>query len=69
LNDKKIGNSIYYPLPLHLQPCFQYLGYKEGQCPEAERAAREVISIPIYPELTDEQLDGVARAIRDFYSR
>ena len=69
LNEKKIGNSIYYPLPLHLQPCFEYLGYKEGQCPEAERAAKEVISIPIYPELTNAQLEAVADAIRAFYSR
>jgi dTDP-4-amino-4,6-dideoxygalactose transaminase len=69
LNGKKIGNAIYYPLPLHLQPCFQYLGYREGQCPESERAAREVISIPIYPELTESQLEHVAGAIREFYSR
>jgi dTDP-4-amino-4,6-dideoxygalactose transaminase len=69
LNERKIGNSVYYPLPLHLQPCFEYLGYREGQCPEAERAAREVISIPIYPELTRPQLDEVADAIRGFYSR
>ena len=69
LNERKIGNSIYYPLPLHLQPCFEYLGYREGQCPEAERAAREVISIPIYPELTNAQLDAVVDAVRAFYSR
>ena len=69
LNEKKIGNAIYYPLPLHLQPCFEYLGYREGQCPEAERAAREVISIPVYPELTQSQLDEVADAIRGFYTR
>ena len=69
LNAKKIGNSVYYPLPLHLQPCFAYLGYRDGQCPESERAAKEVISIPIYPELTRGQLDEVAGAIRDFYSR
>jgi dTDP-4-amino-4,6-dideoxygalactose transaminase len=69
LTEKKIGNSIYYPLPLHLQPCFEYLGYKAGQCPEAERAAREVISIPIYPELAQAQLDEVAAAIRAFYTR
>ena len=69
LNEKKIGNAIYYPLPLHLQPCFEYLGYREGQCPEAERASREVISIPIYPELTSAQLDEVAGAIRSFYGK
>jgi dTDP-4-amino-4,6-dideoxygalactose transaminase len=69
LNERQIGNAVYYPLPLHLQPCFEYLGYRSGQCPEAERAAREVISIPIYPELTAAQRDEVAGAIRAFYSR
>jgi dTDP-4-amino-4,6-dideoxygalactose transaminase len=68
LNDRRIGNAVYYPLPLHMQPCFRYLGYQEGQCPEAERAAREVISLPVYPELTQAQLDEVAGAIRDFYA-
>ena len=69
LNDRKIGNSIYYPLPLHLQPCFAYLGYKEGAFPEAERAAREVLSLPVYPELTESQLDEVVGAVRSFYGR
>ena len=69
LNSKKIGNSIYYPLPLHLQPCFAYLGYKEGQCPESERAAKEVLSLPVFPELTRSQLDEVVDAIRAFYKR
>ena len=69
LNAKKIGNAIYYPLPLHLQPCFAYLGYKEGSLPLAEQAAREVISIPVFPELTRAQQDEVIAAIRDFYKR
>jgi dTDP-4-amino-4,6-dideoxygalactose transaminase len=69
LNATKIGNYVYYPLPLHLQPCFSYLGYKEGSCPESERAANEVISIPVFPELTRAQQDEVIGAIRDFYSR
>ena len=67
LKEKGIGNSIYYPLPLHLQPCFEYLKYREGECPESERAAKEVISLPIYPELTEGQLDEVAGAVREFY--
>jgi dTDP-4-amino-4,6-dideoxygalactose transaminase len=67
LKAREIGTAIYYPLPLHLQPCFSYLGYRRGSCPEAERAAGEVLSLPIYPELRREQLDEVAGAIRTFY--
>jgi dTDP-4-amino-4,6-dideoxygalactose transaminase len=67
LKTKGIGNSVYYPLPLHLQPCFEYLGYSEGAFPESEKAAKEVISLPIYPELTTAQLDEVIEAVREFY--
>jgi dTDP-4-amino-4,6-dideoxygalactose transaminase len=67
LKGKGIGNAIYYPLPLHLQPCFSYLGYKQGSCPESERAAAEVLSLPIYPELTTDQLDEVIDQVRAFY--
>jgi dTDP-4-amino-4,6-dideoxygalactose transaminase len=66
---RKIGHAVYYPLPLHLQPCFAYLGCKAGAYPESERAANEVISLPIYPELTREQLDEVVAAVRSFYGR
>jgi dTDP-4-amino-4,6-dideoxygalactose transaminase len=69
LKKREIGTSVYYPLPLHLQPCFAYLGYKEGAFPESERAAKEVLSLPIYPELTHDQLDEVVSAIRAFYGR
>ena len=69
LTDRKIGSAIYYPLPLHLQPCFAYLGYARGACPIAEQAANEVLSLPIYPELEERQLDEVVRAIRAFYGR
>jgi dTDP-4-amino-4,6-dideoxygalactose transaminase len=67
LKARQIGTAIYYPLPLHLQPCFSYLGYRRGSCPEAERAAGEVISLPIFPELTRGQLEEVATSIRTFY--
>ncbi|MBP9105262.1 MAG: DegT/DnrJ/EryC1/StrS family aminotransferase, partial [Gemmatimonadaceae bacterium] len=69
LKEKGIGSAIYYPLPLHLQPCFQYLGYREGQCPVAEAAAKSVLSIPVFPELTSAQLDEVVGTVRAFYGR
>jgi len=67
LKERGIGTAIYYPLPLHLQPCFAYLGYKQGSCPESERAAAEVLSLPIYPELTTAQLDEVIEGVRAYY--
>ena len=67
LKSNGIGSAIYYPLPLHLQPCFAYLGYREGTCPESERAAREVLSLPVFPELTRGQQDEVIGAVRAFY--
>ena len=69
LKKKGVGTKVYYPLPLHLQPCFSYLGYKPGSFPESERAAAEVISLPIYPELTQAQLDETVAAIRSYYGR
>ncbi|MHC4295250.1 MAG: DegT/DnrJ/EryC1/StrS family aminotransferase, partial [Planctomycetota bacterium] len=68
LNEKGIVTVIYYPLSMHQQPCLKYLGYKEGDFPHSEAAAREVLSIPICPELTDEQIEYVAEQIKNFYS-
>ncbi len=69
LKSRGIGSAIYYPLPLHLQPCFAYLGYQKGQFPESERAAAEVLSLPVFPELTSSQLDEVVGTVRAFYGR
>ncbi len=67
LKQKGIGCEIYYPVPLHLQKCFAYLDYKNGSCPVAEKKAWEVISIPVFPELTEQEQNYVISAIRQFY--
>jgi dTDP-4-amino-4,6-dideoxygalactose transaminase len=67
LTEKHIGTEIYYPVPLHLQECFKDLGYKKGDFPMSEDAAEGVVSIPIYPELTDAQKEYIIQSIEEFY--
>ena len=68
LAERKIGSEIYYPLPLHLQPVFSYLGLKAGDLPVSEQAAREVLALPMFPELTEAEIGWVVESIADFYS-
>lgn len=67
LAENEIGYSIYYPLPLHLQKCFSYLGYKKGDFPVAERICNEIIALPIYPELKEDEIDYVCDTIEKFF--
>ena len=67
LKERGVGSGIYYPKALHLQDCFAYLGYQEGAFPESERATREVLSLPVYPELTQDQKGHVVESVRAFF--
>ena len=67
LDARGIGAGVYYPIPLHLQPCFAGLGYRRGDLQEAERAAEEVLALPVYPELTVGQQERVVATVRSFY--
>jgi dTDP-4-amino-4,6-dideoxygalactose transaminase len=68
LTDRQIGSEIYYPLPLHLQPSLATLGYQAGDFPEAERAAHEVLALPMYPELREDEQQTVVDVIQSFYA-
>lgn len=67
LKEKGIGTSIYYPIPLHLQKCFEYLGYRKGDFPVAERTCSEILALPIFPELRDDEVEYVCDAVGSFY--
>lgn len=67
LSERKVGTGVYYPVPLHLQECFADLGGKPGQLPHSEKAAAEVLGLPIYPELTEAQQEAVVTGIAQFY--
>lgn len=69
LKENEIGYSIYYPIPLHLQKCFNYLGYKKGDFPVAERTSESILALPIYPEITEEEVDFVCETIKKFYRK
>jgi dTDP-4-amino-4,6-dideoxygalactose transaminase len=69
LEQNRVGCGLHYPLPVHLQKCYASLGYKAGDFPVAEKAARECLSLPIYPEMTEERIQRVATAIRDFFGK
>lgn len=66
LNDRGVGNEVYYPVPLHLQECFAHLGGRTGDCPESEKAAKETLALPVYPELSDEQARYIVACIAEF---
>ena len=69
LKECEIGTSVYYPLPLHLQKCFAYLGYKKGDFPVAEKLCQNAIALPMFPELRNEEIDYICDKIREFYRK
>ena len=68
LKEKGVDTEVYYPLPMHLQECFGYLGHGQGDFPESEGAAKETLALPVYPELSSEAIGYVAERIKEFYA-
>ena len=69
LSEKGIASGIHYPVPLHLQPAYSYLGLKEGAFPDTERISKRILSLPMFPELSDDQIERVAKAIEEFFQK
>lgn len=69
MKKNEVQYSIYYPMPLHMQKCFSYLGYKEGDFPVSEKVSKEILSLPIYPEITEDEVDFVCETIKGFYKK
>jgi dTDP-4-amino-4,6-dideoxygalactose transaminase len=67
LEREGVGTEVYYPLPLHEQECFAYLGHEPSDFPKSHTAAQEVLALPVYPELRDDQIEHVVRSIQSFY--
>ena len=68
LKSKEIGTSIYYPIPLHLQKCFEYLGYKKGDFPVSEKLCKTALALPMFPELSEDEVSFVCESIKEFYT-
>lgn len=67
LQECGVQTAVYYPLSLHLQPCFRYLGYREGDFPESEKASREVLALPVQPDLKVKEQNYVIQSLQKFY--
>jgi len=66
MKDKGVSCGIHYPIPLHLQKAYAYMGHSEGDFPVTEKVAKKIVSIPLFPELTNEQQDYIIKAIKEF---